>query len=94
MDAVSKEGKELTLLGDCNKNLAHEQSDLGLSQMVSQPTQVTPTSSTLIDHICTKMEENIIHVSVSKISISGLYVIWGNRKLNFSIGKHCHQAIS
>ena len=60
MDTVSKEGKELILLGDFNKNLAHKYSDLewlnftmslGLSQMVSQPTRVTPTSSTLIDHI-------------------------------------------
>lgn len=62
--------------------------------MVSQPTRVTPTSSTLIDHIYTNMEENVNHVSVSKISISDHYVIFGNRKLNFSIGKHCHQTIS
>ena len=62
MDNVSKEGKKKKkiLLVDFNKNLAHEHSDLewlnftmslGLSQMVSQPTQVTPTSSTLIDHM-------------------------------------------
>ena len=28
MDTVSKEGKELILLGDFNKNLIHEHSDL------------------------------------------------------------------
>ena len=50
--------EELILLGDFNKNLAHEHSDLewlnftmslGLSQMVSQPARVTPT--TLIDYM-------------------------------------------
>ena len=47
MNTVSKEGKELILVGDFNKNLAREHSDLdwlnftmslGLSQMASQPT--------------------------------------------------------
>ena len=45
-------------------------------------------------HMYTKMEENVNHVSVSKISISHQNAIFGNRKLNFSIGKHCHQTIS
>ena len=103
MDSVSKGGKELILLiGDFNKNLAHEHSDLewlnftmslGLRQMVAQPTRVTPTSSTLIYHIYTNMEEHNNHVSVTKISITDHYAIFGNRKLNFSFGKQCHQTI-
>ena len=103
LDTISKEGKELIFLGHFIKNLAHEHSDrewlnftmfLGLRQMISQHTRVTPTGSTLTYHIYTNMEENINRTSISKISISDHYAIFGNRKLNFSIGKHCHQFIS
>ena len=51
--------------------------------MVSQPTLVTPTSSTLIDHIYTHMEEKIYHVSESEISISDHYAIFWKEKTKF-----------
>ena len=62
--------------------------------MVDQPTRVTQMTSSLIDHIYTNVEENINHVSVCKLCISDHYAIVCNRKLNFSLGKHCHQTIS
>ena len=93
MDTVSK---EFIVLGDFNKNLEWLNStmSLGFSQVVSQPTRETQTSSTLIGHIFTNREKYINHVSVSKISIGNHYAIFGNRKRNFSIGKHCPQTIS
>lgn len=103
IENASNEGKELILLGGFNKNLLNEHTNrewlnltmsLGLSQMVDQPTRVTPMISTLIDHIYTNIEENINHVSVSKLCISDHYAIFGNRKLNFSPGKHSHQTIT
>ena len=103
IDMVSKENKEFILFGDLNKNLSPERPDtewlnftmsLGLSQMVNQPTRVTQMTSSLIDHIYTNVEKNINHVSVCKLCISDHYAIVCNIKLNFSLGKHCHQTIT
>ncbi|MCU7800226.1 MAG: hypothetical protein KZQ70_08805 [gamma proteobacterium symbiont of Lucinoma myriamae] len=103
IDTVTKEGKEIILLGDLNKNLIGGQADkewlnltlsLGLSQMVDEPTRVTENSSTLIDHIYTNIEENITRVTVCKSAISDHYAIFGNRKLNSFIRKHSHQTIT
>ena len=72
IENVSKEDKEIILLGDFNKNLFEDNLDrewqnltlsLGLTQMISQPTRVTPNSKTLIDHIYTSTEK-IFHVLV------------------------------
>ena len=102
-DIVFKENKEFILLGDFNKNLSPDRPDtewlnftmsLGLSQMIDQPTRVTQMTSSLIDHIYTNVEENINHVSVCKLCISDHYAIVCNRKLNFSLGKYCHQTIT
>ena len=63
-----REEKEIILMGYFNKNLINEEietewsnftTSLGLSQLVSVPTRVTETSSTLIDHIYTNCEETI-----------------------------------
>ena len=91
IENASKESKEITLLGDFNKNLFEDNLDrewqnltllLGLTQMISQPTRVTPNSQTLIDHIYTSTEENILFVSVKELTISDHYAIFGNRKIN------------
>ena len=57
---------------------------LGFSQLVCDPTRVTDTTSTLIDHIYTNLDENISRVHVCKVSItcSDHYAVFGNRKLN------------
>ena len=50
------------------------------SGSISNPTRVTETSSTLINHIYTNGEENILRVDIGKISLSDHYAIFGNRK--------------
>ena len=87
---ISNEGKEIISLGDFNKNLLNYHKDaewenfttsLCFSQLVCDPTRVTETSSTLIDHINTNCDENISRVHVCKIAISDHYAVFGNRKL-------------
>ena len=100
---MSNEGKEMILMGDFNKNLLNEHRDiewdnfvtsLGFNQLVCDPTRVTDTSSTLIDHIYTNSEENIANVHACKISISDHYAIFGNRKQNNCIKSNTHQTIT
>ena len=67
---------------------------LGLTQLISQPTRVTPSSKTLIDHIYTSNEDNISYVRVNKQTISDHYAIFGNRKLNCAVNRHSHQTIT
>ena len=66
----------------------------GFSQLVSEPTRVTDSSSTLIDHIYTNCDENLTQVHVCKISISDHYAIFGNRKLSNVIKSNTHQTIT
>ncbi|MES9882038.1 MAG: reverse transcriptase family protein, partial [Sedimenticola sp.] len=103
IDHVANEGKEIIILGDMNKNLLCDQisaewlnfiHSLGLSQMVAEPTRVTSTTSTLIDHVYTNYEENISEVKVSKLCTSDHYAITCNRKLNYCVGKNSHQSIT
>ena len=103
IDNVSNEGKEMILMGDFNKNLLNEHRDiewdnfvnsLGFDQLVCDPTRVTDTSSTLIDHIYTNSEENIANVHVCKISISDHYAIFGNRKQTNCIKSNTQQTIT
>ena len=100
---ISNEGKEIILLGDFNKNLLFNHNDaewenfttsLGFSQLVCDPTRVTETSSTLIDHIYTNLDENISRVHVCKIAISDHYAVFGNLKLNNCIKTSTHQTIT
>ena len=90
-------------MGDFNKNLLNDHKDaewenfttsLGFSQLVCDPTRVTETSSTLIDHIYTNLDENISRVHVCKIAISDHYAVFGNRKLNNCIKTNTHQTIT
>ena len=61
---------------------------------MSDPTRVTNTSSTLIDHIYTNFDENIAHEYVCKISISDDFAVFGNRKLNNCVKSNTHQTIT
>ena len=87
IDYVMREEKEIILMGDFNKEEIGTEwinftTSLGLRQLISIPTSVTETYSTLIDHMYTNHEENILRVHVGKFSLSGHYAIFGNRKLN------------
>ena len=103
IDNVSSEGKEMILLEDFNKNLLYNHKDiewenfitsLGLSQLVCDPTRVTDTSSTLIDHIYTNFNKNVAHINVCKMSISDHYAVFGNRKLKNCVKSNAHQTIT
>lgn len=103
IDTVSQEGKEFILLGDFNKNLLPDHVDiewenfttsLGLSQLICDPTRVTETSNTLIDHIYTNAVENISKAHVCQTTISDHYAIFGSRKLNNCIKTNTHQTIT
>ena len=68
------------LLGDINIDLLQPSNNLtkqyqsildvfGIQQMVNQPTRVTRTSRTLIDHIVTNYPQNITHTGIIPCSI-------------------------
>jgi hypothetical protein len=65
------------IMGDFNIDLLKPQASwkatfslYGLSQLVSQPTRITPTSSTLLDHLYVNNVEKISNIQVSDVSIS------------------------
>ena len=103
INGVLREEKEVILMGDFNKNLINEETDtewsnlpttLGLSQLVSSPTRITKTLSTLIDHLYTNLDENISRVHVCKLTLSDHYAIFGNRKLNSYVHNKEHHTIT
>ena len=77
MDSVTKYNNKLLLLGDFNYDLMKSQpawestvSLFGLSQLITSPTRVTPTTSTLLDHIYTNDPNMISDTCVSDTSFS------------------------
>ena len=92
----------MLILGDFNKDLLNTNhnrdwldtmTSLGLTQLVNSPTRVTSTTSTLIDHIYTSNEENILDTHVSQIGLSDHYAIFCCRKINFSLKSSSHKSI-
>ena len=53
-----------------------------LQQIIKEPTMVTLTTSTLIDHIATSCIGSIIEAGVHKITLSHHYLIFCMRRLN------------
>ena len=73
IEKVQLEDKEIILLGDMNRDLLNTRintewteftNSLGLTQLVKTPTRISANSKTLIDHIYTDDEENIVNVNV------------------------------
>ena len=89
---------EIILMGDFNldfdMNLNKKWCNLielfDLSQLVTQPTRVTESSSTIIDLIYTTHPENIIESFVPSYSISDHFPICFSRKINNKIRKTDH----
>ena len=90
-------------MGDINRDLLNKQikqawSDymepLGLVQMVSEATRVTPSSRALIDHIYTNCTENVYSVNVPKIGLSDHFPIFFTRKMHVQPPKRKHFTIS
>jgi hypothetical protein len=72
---VDTEDKELIILADFNIDLMsdkiplrwiHLKNNFNMSQIVSDPTRVTKTSSTLIDHVYSNQPEHVDFISVPK----------------------------
>ena len=61
-----------------------------LSQLISQPTRVTETSSTIIDHVYTSHPENILESFVSHYSVSDHFPVCFSRKVNNKVKKSDH----
>ena len=86
------EDKEVIILGDLNFNLLQDNSNnkswtrtfnsLHLKQIIDQPTRVTDTSETLIDHVYTNVTGNITEHTVPHYSISDHFPICITRKMN------------
>ena len=86
VDKVDYEQKDFYLLGDLNCNMHdgsnnHNSSTLtnildiyGLSQLISEPTRITPTSRTLIDLCITsspeKINSGVVHLGISDHSLA------------------------
>ena len=88
-------GLEFILMGDFNidlnactnskfLNMLHI---FDLTQFVREPTRVTQTSETLIDHVYSSHPENITDCFVSNLSISDHFPICFSRKINSRIPK-------
>ena len=61
-----------------------------LSQIVTEPTRVTETTATIIDHIYVSNPENISNCYVSKLSISDHFPVCLSRKVNHKLIKNMH----
>ena len=88
-------GKEYYIMGDFNCNMlpasfynAHTQALLNitdsynLKQLITEPTRITPLSSTLIDVILTNLPDNITCSGVSHIEISDHSLIYVYHKIS------------
>ena len=92
IECANLEAKEIIVIGDFNFNLLNETGSskqwlhltdsLNLTQLVKKPTRVTATSETLIDHVYSNTQGNIIDVSVPVLAISDHYPVCITRKLS------------
>ena len=100
---MDKEGKEIILLGDTNCDLTPKQAEqpidnnskhmldlyelFSLKQLIEEPTRVTLTTSSIIDHIATTSARNIVKSGVYEVSTSDHYMVYCIRKFNGAVEK-------
>ena len=95
-------GLEYLVMGDINIDYKHCSSSkwanltqlFDLSQLITEPTRVTDTSSTIIDHVYTTEPGNITECFVPKYAISDHYPVCFTRKINNKIPKRKHKTSS
>ena len=102
---LDSEGKEMILMGYTNCDLSKDSIEshlnsnsrriqrlyemFSLQQIIKEPTRVTLTTPTLIDHIATFCIGSILEAGVHEITLSDHYLIFCIRKLNaFNSGGH------
>ena len=106
---LDKEGKEIILLGDTNCDLTITAPDhpsgnnskhicslyelFSLKQLIEEPTRVTLTSSSIIDHIATTSARNIVESGVHQVSMSDHYMVFCVRKFQGAVEKD-HKVIT
>ena len=97
---IDREGKETILLGDTNcdfierpdppsyvKNLKNLYQLYGYSQIIEEATRVTPTTSTLINHVAVTNKHNIIKSGVITTAFSDHHVVYCSRKFRGAFTK-------
>ena len=101
---LDKEGKEIILLGDTNCDLTQKQAEQSIdnnskhmlhlyelfsfNELVEEPTRVTLTTSSIIDHIATTCARNIVKSGVHEVSMSDHYMAYCIRKFNGAVEKN------
>ena len=100
---MDEEGKEIILLGDTNCDLPTKQAEqpidndtkhmtglyelFSFKQLVEEPTRVTLTTSSIIDHVATTCARNIVEAGVHKVTLSDHYMVYCIRKFNGAVEK-------
>ena len=96
IDKIDFENKELFILGDVNCNLlpeafAYNSSYItsifdiyGLSQLITEPTRVTPTSKTLIDICITNSPKKVTNSGVIHLGIRDHSLVFMTRKVHYN----------
>ena len=98
LSVAQASGLEIILMGDfnidyiscTNRKWLNLVQLFDLSQLVSEPTRVTQTSATIIDHVYTTNVENITECFISDFSISDHLPICVTRKINSRVSKSSH----
>ncbi len=106
---LDKKDKEIILLGDTNCDLSQHSAEqpidnnskhminlydlFSFTQLIGEPTRVTHTTSTLIDHIATTDARNIVKSGVVEISMSDHFMVYCVRKFEGAVKKD-HKIIS
>ena len=95
---LDREDKEIILLGDTNCDLFNHALGqsvenntrylcdiyelFSLEQLINEPTRVTPSSTTIIDHIATTSANNIAQAGVFETSLSDHFMVFCVRKFD------------
>ena len=81
------------LHGSQHREWLNNMTSLGFTQLIHEPTRVTNSTSTLIDHIYTSNEENISEAHVAQLGVSDHYAIFCNRKIDCILKRNSHKSI-
>ena len=84
----------IDLNSSTNSKWSHLIQLFDLKQLITEPTRVTHTSSTLIDHVYTTTLATIVESFVSQLSLSDHFPVCFTRKMNSKISKNQHTTAS
>ena len=106
IDMLDAENVEYYLLGDLNCDLgtpdldSNSRSLIGITelygshQLISEPTRITETSSTVIDHIFINTPDEIVCSGVSHVDISDHSLIYAFHKLSTGLQNKGHSTVN